>query len=60
MRCRVCAGGGHVDRRQGGERETGEQLGNPLIHDAAVVATSLVAKRAGEPAFADAGRAGDH
>ena len=42
-----------------GEREIGEQLGDALIEDGAVVATGLVAERAGEPRFADAGGAFD-
>ena len=40
-----------------GEREIGEQLGNALVEDGAVVAAGLVAERAGKPTFADAGRA---
>ncbi len=42
-----------------GEREIGEQLGDALIEDGAVVATGLVAERAGEPRFADPGGALD-
>jgi hypothetical protein len=42
-----------------GEREVGEQLGNALVEDGAIVATGFVAERGGEPAFADAGRARD-
>src|SRR5215203_1291396 len=42
-----------------GERELGEQLGDALIEDGAVVATGLVAERAGEPRFADPGGAFD-
>ena len=38
-----------------GEREIGEQLGDALIEDGAVVATGLVAEGAGEPRFADPG-----
>lgn len=42
-----------------GEREAGEELGDALVQDGAVVAAGLVAERAGEPAFADTGRTGD-
>ena len=42
-----------------GEREIGEQLGDALVEDRAVVAAGLVAERAGEPTLADAGRAFD-
>ena len=38
-----------------GEGEIGEQLGDALIEDGAVVATGLVAEGAGEPRFADPG-----
>ena len=39
-----------------GQREIGEQLGDALIEDRAVVAAGLVAEGTGKPAFADAGR----
>src|SRR5436190_21094652 len=39
-----------------GEREFGEQLGNPLIEHRAVVAASLVTEGTSKPRFADAGR----
>ena len=39
-----------------GQREIGEQLGDALIKDRAVVAARLVAERAGQPAFTDPGR----
>ena len=39
-----------------GEREVGEELGDALIEDGAVVATGFVAERTGKPTFADAGR----
>ena len=39
-----------------GEREFGEELGNPLIKNRAVVAASLVAEGTGKPTFADPGR----
>ena len=42
-----------------GEREIGEQLGQALVEDGALVATGLVGERAGEPGFADPGRAFD-
>ncbi len=42
-----------------GEREFGEQLGDALIEDRAVVAAGLVAERASKPTFADAGRAAE-
>ena len=42
-----------------GEREIGEQLGNALVEDGAIVATCFVAERRREPTFADAGRAHD-
>src|SRR6185295_17557314 len=38
-----------------GESEVGEQLGDTLIENGVVVATGLVAERAGEPGFADTG-----
>src|SRR5215472_14576777 len=38
-----------------GERELGEQLGDPLVENRAVVTTSLVTERTGKPTFADAG-----
>ena len=41
------------------EGEIGEQLGDALVEDGAVVAASLVAERAGEPRLADACRAFD-
>ena len=39
-----------------GEREFGEELGNPLIENRAVVAASLVTEGTGKPTFADPGR----
>jgi hypothetical protein len=39
-----------------GERELGEELGNPLIKNRAVVAASLVTKGTGKPTFADPSR----
>jgi hypothetical protein len=39
-----------------GEREIGEEFGDSLVEDGAVVATGLVTERRGKPAFADAGR----
>lgn len=42
-----------------GQRELGEQPGDALIENSVVVAAGLVGERAGEPAFADAGRALD-
>jgi hypothetical protein len=39
-----------------GEREFGEELGNPLIKNRAVVAASLVTEGTGKPTFADPGR----
>jgi len=42
-----------------GQREVGEQLGDALIEDGVIVAAGLVAERAGEPGFTDAGRAFD-
>jgi hypothetical protein len=42
-----------------GEREIGEQLGNALVEDGAIVATCFVAERGGEPTLADAGRPHD-
>src|SRR5207248_11070914 len=39
-----------------GEREFGEQLGNPLIENRAVVTASLVTQGASKPRFAHAGR----
>ena len=41
------------------QREIAEQLGNPLVEHGAVIAACLVAEGAGEPTFADAGRAAD-
>jgi hypothetical protein len=38
-----------------GEREFGEELGNPLIENRAVVAASLVTEGTGKPTFADPG-----
>src|SRR5690348_5739642 len=38
-----------------GEREFGEELGNPLIENRAVVAASLVTQGASKPTFADPG-----
>jgi hypothetical protein len=38
-----------------GKREFGEELGNPLIKNRAVVAASLVSKGTGKPTFADPG-----
>src|SRR6202023_2936669 len=38
-----------------GEREFGEQLGNPLIENRAVVAAGLVTEGTGKPTFADPG-----
>ena len=40
-----------------GQREIGEQLGDALVKDRAVVAAGLVAESTGKPTFADAGRA---
>ena len=40
-----------------GERELGEELGNPLIKNRAVVAASLVTEGTGKPTFADPSRA---
>ena len=40
-----------------GQGEIGEQLGDALVEDRAVVAAGLVAKSTGKPTFADAGRA---
>jgi hypothetical protein len=40
-----------------GQREIGEQLGDALIENRAVVATGLVAEGTGKPTLADAGRA---
>ena len=42
-----------------GEREGLEQPRHAMVEDGAVVAAGLVAERAGDPALADAGRAGD-
>ena len=42
------------------ERKTCKQLGDTLVQDGAVVTAGFVAERAGEPAFTDTGRAGDH
>src|ERR1700760_1209859 len=39
-----------------GERELGEELGNPLIENRAVVTAGLVTQGASKPRFADAGR----
>jgi hypothetical protein len=39
-----------------GEREFGEELGNPLIENRAVVAASLVTEGTSKPRFAHAGR----
>ena len=39
-----------------GQREIGEELGNALIQNGAVVAAGFVAEGTGKPAFADAGR----
>ena len=39
-----------------GQREIGEQLGDALIENRAVVAAGLVAEGTGKPTFADAGR----
>jgi hypothetical protein len=39
------------------QREIGEQLGNALIENGPVVAASPVSESAGQPTFADAGRA---
>jgi len=36
-----------------GEREIGEQLGNALVEDGAIVATGFVAERGGEPTLAE-------
>ena len=38
-----------------GERELGEELGNPLIENRAIVTASLVTERTGKPTFADPG-----
>src|SRR5262249_17278443 len=38
-----------------GERELGEELGEPLVENRAVVTTSLVTERTGKPTFADPG-----
>ena len=40
-----------------GERELGEQLGDPLVENRAVVTTSFVTERTGKPTFADPSRA---
>ena len=40
-----------------GERKFGEELGNPLIENRAVVAASLVTEGTSQPRFAHAGRA---
>ena len=42
-----------------GQRERLEQPRHAMVEDGAIVAACLVAERAGDPAFADAGRAGD-
>src|SRR5207253_9408809 len=39
-----------------GERELGEELGDPLVENRAVVTTSLMTERTGKPTFADPGR----
>src|SRR5437660_8455342 len=39
-----------------GEREFGEELGNPLIEDRTVVAAGLVTQGTSKPRFAHAGR----
>jgi hypothetical protein len=39
-----------------GERQSFEQPWQPMVEDATIVATGLVAERAGDPTFADAGR----
>src|SRR5699024_10663141 len=41
-----------------GELEFGEESGQPLVDDGAVVAAGLLAKRAGEPCLADTAGAG--
>jgi hypothetical protein len=40
-----------------GERQLAEQLGDALIEDRPIIPAGLVAERAGEPTFADTGRA---
>jgi len=42
-----------------GEREGGEQARRPMTEDGQVLPAELLAEGAGEPAFADATRAGD-
>jgi hypothetical protein len=42
-----------------GEREFGEELGNPPIKNRAVVAASLVTEGTGKPTFADPGQLSD-
>ena len=42
-----------------GEGEGGEQARDTMIEDGEVLSASLVARGAGEPAFADAARPGD-
>ena len=42
-----------------GERQCLEQPRNPMVEDRTIVATSLVAERAGDPSLADPGRADD-
>src|SRR5437868_11242763 len=39
-----------------GERELGEELGDPLVENRAGVTTSLMTERTGKPTFADPGR----
>jgi hypothetical protein len=39
-----------------GERELGEQLGDALVENRAVITASLVTERTGKPTFADPGR----
>jgi hypothetical protein len=41
------------------ERQGFEQAGNALVEDGAAIPAGLVSQGAGEPAFSDAGRAGD-
>ena len=40
-----------------GQREIGEQFGDTLVEDGAIVAAGLVAECCSQPGFADAGRA---
>jgi hypothetical protein len=42
-----------------GEREIGEELGDSLVEDGAIIATGLVSERRCQPALADAGQARD-